>query len=178
MKENVIFWSKYRVVTPYFDHLVKWNPVMKVWRKLELMSDEIWRKMFGFRVSIGLLPLDFDCLMKWNPFIKVWKKLELMSMRPWRKMLGFRVLIGFLPFILIISWTSTPIMKVWNLHNWISCSWDNQGIRGRVKPIGLLQKLTLFLHCLININSDFIQNFKELGFHVHETYQNKCYFLE
>ena len=37
MKENVRFWSMYRVVTPYFDHLMKWNPVMKVWKKLELM---------------------------------------------------------------------------------------------------------------------------------------------
>ena len=37
MKENVRFWSKYRVVTPYFDCLRKWNPVMKVWQKSELM---------------------------------------------------------------------------------------------------------------------------------------------
>ena len=37
MKENVRFWSKYRVITPYFDCLMKWNPVMKVWKKLELM---------------------------------------------------------------------------------------------------------------------------------------------
>ena len=37
MKENVRFWSMYRVVTPYFDSLMKWNTVMKVWKKLELM---------------------------------------------------------------------------------------------------------------------------------------------
>ena len=30
---------------------------MKVWKKLELDVDEIWRKVLGFRVSIGLLPL-------------------------------------------------------------------------------------------------------------------------
>ena len=55
MKENVRFWSKYRVITPYLDCLMKWNPVMKVWKKLNV--NEIWRKMFCFRVSIGLLPL-------------------------------------------------------------------------------------------------------------------------
>ena len=37
IKENVSFYNKYSVVTPYFDHLVKWNPVMKVWKKSELM---------------------------------------------------------------------------------------------------------------------------------------------
>ena len=64
MKENVRFWSKYRVVTPYFDCLMKWNPVMKVWKKLELMLNEIWRKMLCFRVSIGLLPLIL--IVSWN----------------------------------------------------------------------------------------------------------------
>ena len=39
MKENVVVLdAKYRVVTPYLDCLMKWNPVMKVWKKSELMS--------------------------------------------------------------------------------------------------------------------------------------------
>ena len=37
MKENVRFQNKYKIVTLYFDCLVKWNPVTKVWKKLELM---------------------------------------------------------------------------------------------------------------------------------------------
>ena len=64
MKEIIRFWSKYRVVTPYFDCLMKWNCVMKVWKKLELDVNEIWRKMMCFRVSIGLLPLIL--IVSWN----------------------------------------------------------------------------------------------------------------
>ena len=64
MKENVVFWSKYRVVTPYFDCLMKWNPVMKVWKKSGVDVNEIWRKMLCFRVSIGLLPLIL--IISWN----------------------------------------------------------------------------------------------------------------
>ena len=76
---------------------MKWNPVMKVWKKSELMSK--WRKMLCFRVGIGLLPLIWDVwntviferllcfrvsiglLPLWNTVMKVWKKSELMSMR-------------------------------------------------------------------------------------------------
>ena len=48
MKENVIFWSIYTVVTPYFDCLMKWNPVMKVWKKSELMSKRYEGKCWVF----------------------------------------------------------------------------------------------------------------------------------
>ena len=54
MKENARFWSKCRVVTPYFDCLMKWNPVMKVWRKLELMLMRGKEKLLGFSVRLWL----------------------------------------------------------------------------------------------------------------------------
>ena len=54
MKENVRFWSKYRVVTPYFDHLMKWNCVMKVWKKSELMLMRGKEKLLGFSVCLWL----------------------------------------------------------------------------------------------------------------------------
>ena len=81
MKENIRFWSKYRVVTPYFDHLMKWNPVMKVWKKLELMSMRYEGKCWVFRVSIGLLPLIL--IVSWNETL-LWRferNRRLMSMR-------------------------------------------------------------------------------------------------
>ena len=37
-RKMLCFTPKYRVVTPYFDCLMKWNTVMKVWKKSELMS--------------------------------------------------------------------------------------------------------------------------------------------
>ena len=55
MKENVRFWSKYRVVTPYFDCLMKWNCVMKVWKKSELMLMRGKRKTVRFSVRLWLL---------------------------------------------------------------------------------------------------------------------------
>ena len=48
------FWSKYRVVTPYFDHLMKWNCVMKVWKKSELMLMRGKEKLLGFSVRLWL----------------------------------------------------------------------------------------------------------------------------
>ena len=54
MKENVRFWGKYRVVTPYFDHLMKWNCVMKVWKKSELMLMRGKEKLLGFSVCLWL----------------------------------------------------------------------------------------------------------------------------
>ena len=46
------------------------NPVMKPSKKIEVDVDEIWRKMSGFGVSIGLLPLIL--IVSWNG-IQLWK---------------------------------------------------------------------------------------------------------
>ena len=81
MKENVRFWSQYRVVTPYFDHLVKWNCVVKVWKKSELMCQWDMKENVRFWSKYRVVTPYFDCLMKWNPVMEVWKKSELMSMR-------------------------------------------------------------------------------------------------
>ena len=64
MKENVRFWSKYRVVTPYFDCIVKCKPCYEGLKEIRVDVNEIWRKMLCFRVSIGLLPLIL--IVSWN----------------------------------------------------------------------------------------------------------------
>ena len=90
MKENIRFWSKYSVVTPYFDCLVKWNPSYEGLKEIGVDVNEIWRKMLGFRVSIGLLHLIF-IVMKWNPVMKDWKFERNHGVdvnEIWRKMLG------------------------------------------------------------------------------------------
>ena len=77
---------------------MKWNPVMKVWKKSELMLMRYEGKSLDFGASIGLLPLYFDRLMKWNP---MYEGIE----RNWpvdvdeilRKMLGFRACVGCYP---------------------------------------------------------------------------------
>ena len=57
MKENVKFYSKYRVVTPLFWSSHKIKPYYEGLKKIGVDVDKLWRKMLGFRVSIGLLPL-------------------------------------------------------------------------------------------------------------------------
>ena len=43
-RKMLVFWSKYRVITPYFDCLVKWNPVMKEsLKEIGVDINEIWR---------------------------------------------------------------------------------------------------------------------------------------
>ena len=46
--------------------IVSWNPVMKVWKKSELMSmkENVVKEKLCFRVSIGLLPLIL--IVSWN----------------------------------------------------------------------------------------------------------------
>ena len=77
MKENVRFWSKYRVVTPLFWSSCKMKPCYEGLKEIGVDVNEIWRKMLAFRVVTPY----FDHLVKWNPVMKVWKKSELMSMR-------------------------------------------------------------------------------------------------
>ena len=60
MKENVRFWSKYRVVI--MSHEMK--PCYEGLKEMGVDVNEIWRKMLGFRVSIGLLPLIL--IVSWN----------------------------------------------------------------------------------------------------------------
>ena len=81
MKENVRFWSKYRVVTPYFDRLVKWKS--RLWRFERNWSWCWWnmKENVRFWSKYRVVTPYFDCIMKWNPVMKVWKKLELMLMR-------------------------------------------------------------------------------------------------
>ena len=64
MKENVVFQSKYRFGSPYFDHLIKRNPVMKVWKKLKLMSIRYEGKYWILGASIGLLTIIL--IVSWN----------------------------------------------------------------------------------------------------------------
>ena len=64
--------------------------------------DEIWRKMLGFRVSIGLLALVL--IFSYNESLyEGLKEIGVDVDELWRKMLGFRVSIGLLPLVLIIS---------------------------------------------------------------------------
>ena len=111
MKENVGFRVSIGLLPLILIVCMKWNPVMKVWKKSELMSMRYEGKCCGFRVSIGLLPLIL-IISKWN-VMKVWKKFRVDVNEIWRKMLCFRVSIGLLPLILIVSWNETPVMKVW-----------------------------------------------------------------
>ena len=56
MKENIVILGQcIGLLHPYFDCLIKWHPIMKVWKKSGLMLNEIWRKMLCCRVSIGFL---------------------------------------------------------------------------------------------------------------------------
>ena len=78
IQENVRFWSKYRVITTYFDHLMKWNP--QLWRAWSGTAtwcvthlgavdvDEIWRKKLlkTFGVCIGLFTPYFWLAFPWN----------------------------------------------------------------------------------------------------------------
>ena len=67
-------------------------------KEIRVDVDELWKKMLGFRVSIGLLPLGFYHLKKWNPCYEGLKDIGLDVDEIWQKMLGFRVSIGLLPF--------------------------------------------------------------------------------
>ena len=108
-------------VTPCFDCLVKWKPVMKVWKKSELMmryernESLLWRfernrswcwwdmkENVRFRVTIGLLPL-FWSSHKMKAYYEGLKEIGVDVDELWRKMLDFRVSIGLLPLVLIVS---------------------------------------------------------------------------
>ena len=125
MKENIRFWSKYRVVTPYFDCLVKWNPVMKVWKKSELMSMRYEGKMLGFRVSIGLLPLILIIIQNktllWrferNRSWCWWDMKE--NIRFWSK---YRVCYPY--FDCLVKWN--PVMKVWKKSELMSMRYEGK----------------------------------------------------
>ena len=67
--------------TPYFDQICEMKPCYEGLKEIGVDVNEIWRKMLGFRVSIGLLPLILIVSWNENPVMKVWKKSKLMSMR-------------------------------------------------------------------------------------------------
>ena len=124
MKENVRFWSKYRVVTLYFDHLMKWNPVMKVTLILKEIGfdvDEIWRKMLGFGVSIGLLPLIL--IISWNE-IQLWRFERNQSWCWWdmKENVRFWSKYRVVTLILIISWNEIQLWRFERNQSW--CWWD------------------------------------------------------
>ena len=129
MKENVRFWSKYRVITPYFDCLMKWNPVMKDW-KFERNQSWCWWDMkenvrFWSKYRVVTPYFDSSHEMKSSyEGLKVWKKLRVDVDEIWRKMLGFGVCIGLLPLILIISWNEIQLWKFEFLRNQSWCWWD------------------------------------------------------
>ena len=64
MKENVRFWSKYRVVTPLFWSSREMKPCYEGLKEIRVDVNEIWRKMLDFGASIGLLPLIL--IISWN----------------------------------------------------------------------------------------------------------------
>ena len=64
--------------------------------------DEIWRKMLGFRVSIGLLPLVLIVSIKMKACYEGLEEIRVDVDEIWRKMLGFRVSVGLLPLVLIV----------------------------------------------------------------------------
>ena len=127
MKENVRFWSKYRVITPYFDSSHEMKSSYESLKEIRVDVDEIWRKMLGFGVSIGLLPLIL--IISWNE-IQLWRFESLKEIRVdvdeiWRKMLGFGVSIGLLPLILIVSWNEIQLWRFWKFErNRSWCWWD------------------------------------------------------
>ena len=57
------------------------TPCYEGMKEIGVDVDEIWSKMLGFGVSIGLLPLVLTISLKWKPVMKVWKKSELMLIR-------------------------------------------------------------------------------------------------
>ena len=84
--------------------------------------DEIWRKMLGFGVSIGLLPLIL--IISWNE-IQLWRFERNRSWCWWdmkENMWGFGVSIGLLPLILIVSWNEIQLWRFERNRSW--CWWD------------------------------------------------------
>ena len=94
MKENIRFYIKYRVVTPCSWSSHKMKPCYEGLKEIGVDVDEIWRKMLDFRVSIGLLPLDFDCLCKMKACYEGLKEIRVEVQKFWREVLDFRVSIG------------------------------------------------------------------------------------
>ena len=92
---------------------MKWNPVMKVWKKSEWWD---MKEILDFGPSIGLLPLIL--IISWNETL-LWrlKEIGVDVNEIWRKMLCFRVSIGLLPLILIISWNETLLWRF--ERNWV-----------------------------------------------------------
>ena len=151
MKENVRFWSMYRVVTPYFDHLMKWNPVMKVWKFSRNWSWCWWdmKENVRFWSMYRVVTPYFDHLMKWNPVMKVesLKEIRVDVDEIWRKMLGFGVRIGLLPIILIISWNEIQLWKF--ERNWSWCWWD---MKKNVRFWSKYRVITPYFDCLMKWN--------------------------
>ena len=80
---------------------------IQLWRfeslkEIRVDVDEIWRKMLGFGVRIGLLPLILIILHEMKSSYESLKEIRVDVVEIWRKMLGFRVCIGLLRHILII----------------------------------------------------------------------------
>ena len=81
MRESIRFRSKYRVVTPYFDCLMKCKPCYEGLKEIGVDVNDILRKILWFWSKYRVVTPYFDCLAKWNPVMNVWNKSELMSMR-------------------------------------------------------------------------------------------------
>ena len=84
-------------------------------KEIRVDVDEIWRKMLGFGVSIGLLPL-FWLSHEMKSSYEGLKEIEVDVDEIWRKMLGFGVCIGLLPLILIVSWNEIQLWEVWKFE--------------------------------------------------------------
>ena len=121
MKENIRFWSKYRVVTPYFNILICYEGL----KEIEVDVNEIWRKMLCFRVSIGLLPLIL--IVSWNETLLwrfernrgwcQWAMKE--NVRFWSK---YRVVTPH--FDCLVKWN--PVMKVWKKSELMSMRYEGK----------------------------------------------------
>ena len=88
-------------------------------KEIRVDVDEIWRKMLGFKVSIGLLPL-FWSSHEMKSSYEGLKKIRVDEI--WRKMLGFGVSIGLLHLILIVSWNEIMLWRFERNQSW--CWWD------------------------------------------------------
>ena len=125
MKENVRFWSKCRVVTPYFDRPMKWNPVIKIWKKSELMSMRYEGKMLDFGASIGLLPLIL--IISWNETVlwrfernRSWCWWDMKeNVRFWSK---YRVVTPY--FDRPMKWN--PVIKIWKKSELMSMRYEGK----------------------------------------------------
>ena len=160
------------VVTPYFDCLMKWNPVMKVWKKSELISMRYEGKCWVYRVSIGLLPLIYDHLMKWNLCYEGFERNQSWwVMRGQRKTVRFSVHLWRIHSELLSFW----IHYYFCLTGLVVCFWGGGAVVGVGRVFGSISCSCSTIYTLpINLTS--LTSFKTMFNIVYELASFKTMF--